>query len=96
MSMMATGSSRDGMNDCNLKELPGELQHTVDEATAGRFMQMSKPAILSADELDVVKSIKEGDTTVELGGTSVEQRLDMLIALWTKERDLGCFRKLRW
>ena len=76
------------LNSCNLKEIPDELQRTVDE--------MSKAAILSADELDVVKSIKEGDTTVELGGTSAEQRLDALIALWTKERDLGCFRKLRW
>lgn len=84
------------LNDCNLKELPGELQHAVDEMAAGRFMQMSKAAILSADELDVVKSIKEGDTTVELGGTSAEQRLDALITLWTKERDLGCFRRLRW
>ena len=82
------------LNSCNLKEIPDELQHTVDEMTAGRFMQMGKAAILSAD--DVVKSIKEGDTTVELGGTSAEQRLDALIALWTKERDLGCFRRLRW
>lgn len=84
------------LNSCNLKEIPDELQHAVDEMAAGRFMQMSKAAILSADELDVVKSIKEGDTTVELGGTSAEQRLDALITLWTKERDLGCFRRLRW
>lgn len=84
------------LNSCNLKEIPDELQHAVDEMVAGRFVQMGKAAILSADELDVVKSIKEGDTTVELGGTSAEQRMDALIALWIKERDLGCFRRLRW
>lgn len=84
------------LNDCNQKELPAELQYVANEMTAGRFLQMSKSVVLSADEIDVVKSIKEGDTTVELGGSSPEQRLDTLITLWTKERDLGCFRRLRW
>ncbi len=84
------------LNDCNRKELPAELQYVANEMTAGRFLQMSKSGVLSADEIDVVKSIKEGDTTVELGGSSPEQRLDTLITLWTKERDLGCFRRLRW
>ena len=46
------------LNSCNLKEIPDELQHAVDEMAAGRFVQMNKAAILSADELDVVKSIK--------------------------------------
>lgn len=90
------GEMQHVLNDCNLKEMPDELRHTVDEMTAGRFIQMCKPAVLTAEDLNVVKSIKEGDTTVELGGTSAEQRLDSLIALWTRERDLRCFRKLRW
>ncbi|WP_311194409.1 hypothetical protein [Selenomonas noxia] len=84
------------LNVCNCADLPAELELILDETVAGRFLQLRKAAVLGDAALDVVKSIREGDTTVEFGGKSAEQRLDAIIAVWTKERDLLCFRRLRW
>lgn len=83
------------LNFCNLSTLPDELTAEVNRVTAAQYLLARKPTVLSGD-LDVVTSIEEGDTKVELGGTSAEERLDSLIAEWSKERDLTCFRKLRW
>lgn len=84
------------LNDCNVSELPAELVPMVERVTAGQFLSISRVKVLGDEALDVVKSIKLGDTTVELGGVSAEDRLNALIAVLTKERDLSCFRRLRW
>ena len=83
-------------NECNVTEIPGGLQTVLDELTAGKFLALQKGVILGAESTEVVKSIREGDTTVELGGTSTEQRYDALVGALTKERDLSCYRKFRW
>lgn len=57
---------------------------------------MRKITILGDDAVDVVKSIKEGDTTVELQGDTAASRLDALAAVLLRGRDLGCYRKLKW
>lgn len=87
---------QDVLNNCNLTELPVELQHVVEERTAGRYLQLRKSTILGDDAFDVVKSIKEGDTTVELAGETASARLDALAAVLLRGRDLGCYRKLKW
>lgn len=84
------------LDDCNLDVLPEALEPVVEERTAGRFLQLKKSAVLSDDDIAVVSRIEEGDTTVEFEGTSAESRLDSLIASWLRERDLACYRKLRW
>lgn len=84
------------LNDCNVSELPPELTTMVEMVTAGKFLSISRLKVLGDEALDVVKSIKLGDTTVELGGNSAEARLNSLISVLTKERDLSCFRRLRW
>ena len=87
------------LNDCNLTELPKELEFVVEERTAGRFIQTHKNVLLSSDELNVVTKIKEGDTEVNFGtNTSAESRLDAIVTslLRTRERDIACCRKLRW
>ena len=84
------------LNDCNLPELPEELVTMVEMVTAGQFLMINREKVLGIEALDVVKSIKEGDTTVELGGSNPEERLNSLISVLTKERDLSCFRRLRW
>ena len=84
------------LDDCNLDALPAELESVVEERTAGRFLQMKKADVLSDDDVSVVSRIEEGDTTVEFEGTSAESRLDSVIASWLRERDLACYRKLRW
>lgn len=82
--------------DCNLEALPEALEPVVEERAAGRYLQIKKQDVLSDDELKVVTRIVEGDSTVELGGTTAESRLDSLIAEWLRERDVSCYRKLRW
>lgn len=84
------------LDDCNLDELLAELEPVVEERTAGKFLQLKKGDVLSDDEASVVTRIEEGDTTVQFEGTSAESRLDSVIASWLRERDLACYRKLRW
>lgn len=84
------------LDDCNLDVLPAELEPVVEERTAGKFLQLKKGDVLSDDDASVVTRVEEGDTTVQFEGTSAESRLDSLIASWLRERDLACYRKLRW
>lgn len=84
------------LDDCNLDVLPEELEPVVEERTAGKFLQLKKGDVLSDDDASVVTRVEEGDTTVQFEGTSAESRLDSLIASWLRERDLACYRKLRW
>lgn len=84
------------LDDCNLDALPAELEPVVEERTAGRFLQMKKGVVLSEADASVVTRIEEGDTTVQFEGTSAESRLDSLISSWLRERDLACYRRLRW
>ena len=83
-------------NDCNVAEIPEGLRAVLDELTAGKFLALQKGVILGTEGTEVVKSIREGDTTVELGGTSTEQRYDALVRVLTRERDFACYRKFRW
>ena len=83
-------------NDCNVTEIPEGLQTVLDELTAGKFLALQKGVILGTEGTEVVKSIREGDTTVELGGTSTEQRYDAIVRVLTRERDFACYRKFRW
>ena len=84
------------LDDCNLAVLPTELEPVVEERTVGKFLQLKKGDVLSEADASVVTRIEEGDTTVQFEGTSAESRLDSLIASWLRERDLACYRKLRW
>lgn len=84
------------LDDCNLDVLPEALEPVVEERTAGKFLQLKKGTVLSEDDASVVTRVEEGDTTVQFEGTSAESRLDSLIASWLRERDLACYRKLRW
>ncbi|ERT61250.1 MULTISPECIES: hypothetical protein [Megasphaera] len=86
------------LNDCNLTEIPDGLAYVVEERTAARFMQANKSIILNDADLNVVTSIREGDTTVNFGDANAETRLDNVIGAWlrSRERDIACYRKLRW
>lgn len=96
LTYLLQSEERAVLDDCNLAVLPEALDTVVEERAAGRFLQMRKADVLSADDLAVVSRIEEGDTTVEFEGTSAESRLDGVITSWLRERDLACYRKLRW
>lgn len=96
LTYLLQSEERAVLDDCNLVVSPEALDTVVEERAAGRFLQMKKADVLSADDLAVVSRIEEGDTTVEFEGTSAESRLDGVITSWLRERDLACYRKLRW
>ncbi len=96
LTYLLQSEERAVLDDCNLAVLPEALDTVVEERAAGRFLQMKKTDVLSADDLAAVSRIEEGDTTVEFEGTSAESRLDGVITSWLRERDLACYRKLRW
>ena len=88
LTYLLQSEERAVLDDCNLAVLPEALDTVVEER--------KKADVLSADDLAVVSRIEEGDTTVEFEGTSAESRLDGVITSWLRERDLACYRKLRW
>ena len=86
------------LNDCGLDKLPNELIHVLHELTAGRCISLKAKDILGSDNLSVVTRIQEGDTTVDIGGTSNEERLSILASVFLRsgERDIVCFRQIKW
>lgn len=86
------------LNDCNLNELPKELEYVAIERAAGRFLELKFKDMLSDEDLNVVTSIKEGDTQVQFGDVNNETRLKGVIAslLRGRESDMACYRKLKW
>lgn len=86
------------LNDCNLSNLPNELLHVLRERTVGRFISLKTKDILGSDNLNVVTRIQEGDTTVDIGGVSIEERLSNLASIFLRsgERDIVCFRQIKW
>lgn len=96
LEYLYNGEAQHIKNECNVEEIPDALHSVLDALTAGKFLQLRKSAILGVEGIEVVKSIREGDTTVELGGTSTEARYDALVRTLTKERDFSCYRRFRW
>lgn len=84
-------------NDTNQDEVPEGLDGLQTRRTAAQYIKLKKKAILGDDGLQVAKSIKEGDVSVELTGETGSERLDSLYGIWMDDRgELACFRRLRW
>lgn len=84
--------------DINHTELPVELETYVVRRACGMFIHMNAKEILGGDGAQVAKSIRMGDTSIDLGGTTDEDRLRALIGELTQEdrRLLACYRRIRW
>ena len=84
--------------DINHTELPIELETYVVRRACGVFIHMNAKKILGNDDMQVAKSIRMGDTSIDLGGTTNEDRLRALIGELTQEdrRLLACYRRIRW
>lgn len=88
-------------SECNIDEIPTEIESTVVDNIVGEFL-MNKKALgtLVIDDIDfsdAVKSITEGDTTIQFAeGSSQSEKLDMLIAYLMKPIDFGRYRRIRW
>lgn len=86
------------LNSINRQNLPSELENIVELRTVGEFINSRKDKILGDDDLEVTKSVKIGDTKVDFGGVSKEERLTMLAdsLINRGKRDIACYRKLKW
>lgn len=84
--------------DINHTELPIELETYVVRRACGMFIHLNAKEILGGDGAQIAKSIRMGDTSIDLGGTTDEDRLRALIGELTQEdrRLLACYRRIRW
>lgn len=79
-------------NFCNVTDVPSGLYEWIIMAVAGKYIRIAKKTLLG----DSALSVQEGDTRVELIGKTPEELLDEMADVMTKERDLVCYRKIRW
>ena len=87
-------------SDCNIDEIPTEIEGLVVDNIIGEFLFDKKTmGTLVIDDMDLnaVKSISEGDTTIQFAeGSSQSEMLDMLIKHLLRPIDLSDYRRIRW
>ncbi|MGL5513622.1 MAG: hypothetical protein ACRDBM_10375 [Sporomusa sp.] len=87
-------------NNCNVAKVPKGLWPIAIDMICGEFLYGKKASGQSVgiDFEAVVKSVKEGDTTITFtDADSAEDKYDALISyLMHTETDFAAFRRLRW
>ena len=90
-------------NECNLSEVPDELQYVLVDWVCGDFLQtqfsLGNLELENIDLAGALASVKEGDTTVSFDNSQSDSaRFESLVSalLHTGRSELLCFRKLRW
>ena len=88
-------------SDCNSDTVPTEIESLVVDNIVGEFLfnkkTMGTLVIDDMDLTDAVKSISEGDTTIQFAeGSSQSEMLDMLIKYLLRPIDLSDYRRIRW
>ena len=88
-------------SDCNSDTVPTEIESLVVDNIVGEFLLNKKSlgtlVIDDMDLTDAVKSITEGDTTIQFAeGSSQSEMLDMLIKHLLRPIDLSDYRRIRW
>lgn len=90
-------------NECNLLQVPLELQYYLIDWVCGDFLQtqysLGRLELSGLDLTGALASVKEGDVSVNFdGGTSDESKFRMLLSSLANcgRSELICFRRLRW
>lgn len=89
-------------NECNTSGIPDGLGKIAVDMACGEFLLTKKQTgQLELGDLDltgVVSSIKEGDTQINFGGGSDEEKVQSLInyLLTYGKGELVCYRRIRW
>lgn len=89
-------------NSCNTTDVPDGLFNVAVDMVCGEFLftkkQTGQLEIADLDFDGAFTSIKEGDTQVNFGGSSDEEKFDQMInyLLHYGEGDFVCYRKIRW
>ena len=89
-------------NSCNTTDVPDGLFNVAVDMVCGEFLftkkQTGQLEIADLDFDGAFTSIKEGDTQVNFGGFSDEEKFDQMVnyLLHHGEGDFVCYRKIRW
>nr|DAM85200.1 MAG TPA: tail connector protein [Caudoviricetes sp.] len=84
-------------NFINYSCVPNGLSYVWVNLTTARYIEVKLSSNAWQDnELNVPKSIRLGDTTVELTGDDVKTRLMGAIEALRREDDMKCYRRLKW
>ena len=89
-------------NSCNTTDVPDGLFNVAVDMVCGEFLftkkQTGQLEIADLDFDGAFTSIKEGDTQVNFGGSSDEEKFDQMVnyLLHHGEGDFVCYRKIRW
>ena len=89
-------------NSCNTTSVPDGLFNVAVDMVCGEFLftkkQTGQLEIADLDFDGAFTSIKEGDTQVNFGGSSDEEKFDQMVnyLLHHGEGDFVCYRKIRW
>lgn len=88
---------------CNVCEIPECLEHVIIDMVCGKFLQLKKmTGQLSQIQLGgVLKSVRDGDTTVEYNVSYMADPEAVFLAFVDKlinghENELVCHRRLSW
>ena len=97
ISAIEDGEKQHILNYINATELPEGLAFVLRDLVTAKFLTDKSAAVLGDDNLNVAKAITEGDVSIQLAGTTAEERLNGLIStLLARERDLVCYRQIQW
>lgn len=89
-------------NSCNTTDVSDGLFNVAVDMVCGEFLftkkQTGQLEIADLDFDGAFTSIKEGDTQVNFGGSSDEEKFDQMVnyLLHHGEGDFVCYRKIRW
>lgn len=84
-------------NFINHSCVPKGLSYVWVNLTTARYIEVKLSSnAWQENELNVPKSIRLGDTTVELTGDDVKTRLMGAIEALRREDDMKCYRRLKW
>lgn len=85
-------------NSTAQEHAPEDLEKLRTHMTAADYISSHISQIAEACDMSAVKSIKEGEVSVDMAGSSPEAILANVAAVLrgNPEEQLACFRKLRW
>lgn len=88
-------------NECNVTEIPDGLKYIAVDMICGEILLNKKQTNSLGDNFSIdsaLKSVKLGDTTVQLDDESDESKLNVLInhLINYGTDEFLCYRKLKW
>lgn len=101
LNFLVTEVQNDFLIDANIENVPEEMTPFLAEQVVGKFLINKRSmGVLDIESLDLdsVKSVSMGDTSVSMGGTSNADLFDNYVnsLLTSGKGKVACYRKLRF